>query len=189
MTLQIVHADAVEPTPWRNGGGRTRELLAWPPGPDWKLRISLADIAADGPFSAFPGVQRWFAVLSGAGVVLHFADGDRRLDSSSAPLAFDGAAAPGCSLVAGPTRDLNLMLRSGANGRMERAASGIAWDAPEPWRACFVGGAARFLYADGREVTLAANTLVVDLPPGPRRLVAQGSEPMFWIAAVPGEST
>lgn len=54
--------------PWRNGGGQTRELLTWPAGsaPDqWQLRISRADIDYDGPFSAFPGVQRWFAVLKG----------------------------------------------------------------------------------------------------------------------------
>ena len=51
---------------WRNGGGRTRELLAWPDAADWKVRVSVADVESDGPFSAFPGVQRWFAVLEGA---------------------------------------------------------------------------------------------------------------------------
>jgi environmental stress-induced protein Ves len=34
------------------------------------LRISVAEITRDGPFSAFAGVQRWFAVLEGAGVML-----------------------------------------------------------------------------------------------------------------------
>ena len=58
------------PQPWRNGGGVTRELLAWPDGGDWRVRVSVADIDADGPFSAFPGVERWFAVLEGAGVAL-----------------------------------------------------------------------------------------------------------------------
>lgn len=184
MSLRSVCAADTAPVPWRNGGGRTRELFASPPGADWKLRISLADIAADGPFSAFPGVQRWFAVLSGAGVELHFADRTRRLDRVSPPLAFDGAAAPGCSLVAGPTRDLNLMLREGLRGRMLRAASGVAWDAPEPWRACFAGAAARWRGADGSEVALAAETLLVALPPGPCTLEADnGDAAMFWIAA------
>lgn len=183
-----IRASDIAPTPWRNGGGRTRELFAWPPGDDWKLRISLADIAADGPFSAFPGVQRWFAVLSGAGVVLHFAaDGERRLDPSSAPLAFDGAAAPGCSLVAGPTRDLNLMLRDELKGRMERAASGVEWSTAEPWRACFAGGAARWQGPSGEVVALETDTLLVDLPPGPCRLDAEDEDaPMFWIAVHTG---
>ena len=29
-TMNLVRCDAVEPQPWRNGGGLTRELLAWP---------------------------------------------------------------------------------------------------------------------------------------------------------------
>jgi environmental stress-induced protein Ves len=183
VSLRSVRASEVEPTPWRNGGGRTRELFTWPAGPDWRLRISVADIAADGPFSAFPGVQRWFAVLSGAGVVLRFAQGERRLDAASAPLAFDGAAAPDCDLVAGPTRDLNLMLRGGARGRLERAARGAAWDAAEPWRACFVGAPAAWCGAGGEPVVLAADSLLIGLPPGPCRLDAPGDAPMFWIAA------
>jgi environmental stress-induced protein Ves len=34
------------------------------------VRLSVADIERDGPFSAFAGLIRWFAVLSGAGVLL-----------------------------------------------------------------------------------------------------------------------
>ena len=113
-TLQRVALDAAAPQPWRNGGGRTRELLSWPSAEGWRLRISVADIEADGPFSAFEGVRRWFAVVEGAGVALAFADGERICRRGDAPLAFDGAAAPGCRLLDGPTRDLNLMARGGA---------------------------------------------------------------------------
>ena len=56
--------------PWRNGGGRTRELLAWPTPESWSVRVSVAEIEADGPFSQLPGIDRCFAVLAGAGVVL-----------------------------------------------------------------------------------------------------------------------
>jgi environmental stress-induced protein Ves len=59
-TMALGHAS--EQT-WRNGGGSTRELLAWPEATDWQARISVAEITRDGPFSAFAGVQRWFAVL------------------------------------------------------------------------------------------------------------------------------
>jgi environmental stress-induced protein Ves len=71
MSPVAIQADQVAAQAWRNGGGQTRELLAWPNASDWKLRISRADIASDGPFSAFAGVQRWFVVISGKGVVLH----------------------------------------------------------------------------------------------------------------------
>jgi len=105
------------PQPWRNGGGVTRELLCLPAGAgdDWTLRISVADIEADGPFSPFPGVTRWFAAVSGAGVRLGFrnaASGLREVRPGDAPLRFDGADAPDCTLLDGATRDLNVMVRS-----------------------------------------------------------------------------
>ena len=108
--------------PWRNGGGRTRELLAWPSADDWLVRVSVADIEADGPFSPFHGVDRCFAVLEGAGVELALPDGPVRLQRGHAGVAFAGEAAPGCTLLGGPTRDLNLMVRRDA-GRpsMQRA--------------------------------------------------------------------
>jgi uncharacterized protein len=112
-TLRL--ADCPE-TPWRNGGGRTRELLAWPRADEWQVRVSVARIEANGPFSAFPGIDRFFAVLGGAGVVLGLTRGDVRLHRGDPALAFPGEAAPLCRLIDGPTRDLNLMLRRGAHG-------------------------------------------------------------------------
>jgi environmental stress-induced protein Ves len=128
-TARSITVDSAPATPWRNGGGVTRELLAWPGPADWRLRISVADIAADGPFSAFPGVRRCFVLLSGEGVALDFADRSLKLRPGDAPLAFDGAAAPGCRLVGGPVRDLNLMIRGGTGG-MAAVASGASWSAP-----------------------------------------------------------
>ena len=118
----LVPLAQVPPTPWRNGGGSTRELLAWPPSndsQDWRVRLSVAEVARDGPFSAFPGVQRWFAVLSGAGVRLQVGGMAHHLDGASAPFGFDGGAAVDCALVDGPTQDCNLMVR-GRGGSMER---------------------------------------------------------------------
>ena len=126
MTLTIVHAPTVTPQPWRNGGGQTRELLTWPPGPDWRVRISRADIESDGPFSAFPGVERWFVVLEGHGVALQFAHGQHVLKPGDAPLVFDGAAAPRCRLLNGPTQDLNLMIRQGS-GLMQPVQTHTGW--------------------------------------------------------------
>jgi hypothetical protein len=147
---------------WRNGGGVTRELLAWPlqaaPGA-WRLRVSVADIDRDGPFSAFPGVQRGFAVLEGEGVVLALAAGERRLTREQPPLVFDGAEAPGCRLVGGPTRDLNLMVRRKAGDAVMRTASTGPLRAGPPWRGLYAASAGT-LRADGRPpLTLPPHTL------------------------------
>jgi uncharacterized protein len=122
--------------PWRNGGGRTRELLAWPRADDWQLRVSVAEIEADGPFSHLPGIDRCFAVLDGAGVLLSLPGGELRLTPRDAAVAFPGEAAPMCRLLDGPTRDLNLMLRRGMGmASMQRL--------PPPagrWRGVFADG-------------------------------------------------
>jgi len=143
--VNLLRCDAVEPQPWRNGGGLTRELLAWPSRDDWALRISVADIRADGPFSAFPGVDRWFAVLEGHGVRL---DG-RDVRITDAPLAFRGETAPPCELLDGPTRDLNLMIRREAGrGAMQRAQIGEEHAPRARLRALFTTDAL-MLHTDG----------------------------------------
>jgi hypothetical protein len=73
--------------------------------------MSVAEVESNGPFSRFEGVQRWFAVLSGAGVALDIADERHTLTANSAPLAFDGSAPTDCQLLNGATQDFNLMLR------------------------------------------------------------------------------
>lgn len=130
MEHRLVSALDVPPRPWRNGGGITRELLAWPAAADWRVRVSVADITADGPFSAYPGVERWTAVLEGAGVELTIDGKTVPLRPGNAPLRFSGKAAVHCRLMAGPVRDLNLMLH-GVAGGMEPAVVAADW-APPP---------------------------------------------------------
>jgi len=127
----LVTASRTVPVPWKNGGGVTRELLRLPAGgDDWTLRVSLADVAADGPFSAFPGITRWFVVLEGAGVRLRFADRTVDVRRGDAPLRFDGAEPPDCSLLDGPTRDLNVMVRADRADSLVTPASFV--DEAEP---------------------------------------------------------
>ena len=140
--MKLVVCDRIEPQAWRNGGGLTRELLAWPSRDDWALRISVADIRADGPFSAFPGVDRWFAVLEGGGVMLALPEGKRCLGTADAPLHFRGEAAPDCELLGGATRDLNLMLRRGSgHAAMQRALAGEDFAPHARFRALFTADA------------------------------------------------
>jgi environmental stress-induced protein Ves len=156
--VHAVRLDSVAPQPWRNGGGRTRELLAWPSADVWSLRISVAEIERDGPFSAFPGVERWFAVIDGAGVALSFGSAERICRRGDAPLAFDGGEAPGCRLLDGPTRDLNLMAKHGrAALRAVRADSG--WDEEFAWRGLYAAVDGRWHDGIGSR-TVDAGTLL-----------------------------
>ncbi|HEX5533982.1 MAG TPA: HutD family protein [Actinomycetales bacterium] len=88
---------------WANGGGTTR-LVA--DGAGW--RLSLADVAGDGPFSTFPGTARVLTVVAGAGLRLTV-DGVDRLVRPLMPFAFDGAATTSGRLLDGPVMAFNLM--------------------------------------------------------------------------------
>lgn len=168
--------------PWKNGGGLTRELLRWPEGSppeDWQLRISVAEITRSGPFSAYPGIARWFCVLQGAGVELGFPDGPRRLTPDSPPLHFDGALAPGCTLLQGPTHDLNLMARQDAGrAEMGRAVAGVPWRSRAPLRACFTWAGARLQRGDQAPLDLPARSL----------WWSDEGNSALWLLAGPGDS-
>jgi environmental stress-induced protein Ves len=144
MSWQMFPLEEVAPSPWRNGGGVTRELIAWPTPQDWDWRISVAEVEKDGPFSRFEGVERWFAVLGGAGVRLTLDGVNHELTAQSAPIRFDGAQACDCKLIDGLTEDFNLMLKHGhTRARLVRVLGALdvevqpgtrvavyAWDEP-----------------------------------------------------------
>jgi uncharacterized protein len=159
--IRTVRLLDVQPQPWRNGGGSTCELLAWPLGSShWQCRISVARIEKNGPFSAFPGVERWFAVVQGEGVVLRFANRRALLSVGSEPLRFEGASAPQCDLLDGATQDLNLMAQS-ASGRagMFTVKAGEAWDSSAPLRGVYTAHAVLLLVGDEPGLQLPAHTL------------------------------
>ncbi|MCK6516193.1 HutD family protein [Myxococcota bacterium] len=97
--------------PWRNGGGRTHELLKLGESAlGFTLRVSIAEVQADGPFSRFDGVNRALLLLSGAGMTLTWSNGEQTTLTPEAPLvAFPGEEAPENVLLSGPTTDLNVM--------------------------------------------------------------------------------
>jgi uncharacterized protein len=159
VNWQLVRTDQVAPSPWRNGGGVTRELAAWPSADDWSWRISVAQVATGGPFSRFDGVRRWFAVLDGNGVRLKLGGGENILTPASAPFCFDGAQAVDCQLLDGATRDLNLMVRSDRmSARMTRIEGVRQWVAR--------GNGVIAVYAAGAPVTLACDDATLDIPAG-----------------------
>ncbi|MFE1381775.1 HutD family protein [Streptomyces sp. NPDC058740] len=111
---------------WRNGGGATREVAVRPAdtgGDDFGWRASIADIDADGPFSAFPGVDRTLTLLAGDGVRLTCPGVfDQRLTGVGEPFAFSGDLSLAAELPGGPCRVLNIMVR---RGRWEARVKGV----------------------------------------------------------------
>ena len=182
--MNLVDLAGVPPTPWKNGGGVTRELLAWPQPQDWRVRLSVAEVEADGPFSAFPGVTRWFAVLSGAGVRLDMGAHSHELTAASEPLCFDGAAGVHCSLLGGATQDFNLMLR-GVRGRLERVRGTLDKQVDAPALiACYahsVRARARF---GSQEAALAPRTLVWQILDQPSPVRIEGAQALWMEIAL-----
>ncbi|MET0518156.1 MAG: HutD family protein [Burkholderiaceae bacterium] len=171
----MISAQDVAPQRWKNDGGWTRELLAWPHLADWVLRISVADIEADGPFSAFAGVQRWFAVVGGAGVRLY----EYELRVGDELLSFDGALAPDCELINGPTRDFNLMYRRG-RGRLTVQPAERDFAVQDHWIGLFsVGGGT--LSHGGRAMKLAPLSLAWCEEPAVQPLAFSGTGAAWWM--------
>ncbi|MFG3346353.1 HutD family protein [Streptomyces sp. NPDC048018] len=104
-------------TRWRNGGGVTREVAAGPADAgleDFAWRVSLADVAAGGPFSSFPGVDRIITVVDGPGMELTVDGVPHVVDTPYEPFSFSGDAVTDCRLLGGPLVDLNVMTRRAA---------------------------------------------------------------------------
>ncbi len=103
------------PMPWKNGGGTTLELAVDPPGATldtgFRWRISSAEVGSSGPFSPFPGLERWLLLLEGAGFEIDFgARGRVAVTEPLAPLRFSGDWPATATLLDGPCRDFNLMV-------------------------------------------------------------------------------
>lgn len=109
--IQLLKAADYPRMPWKNGAGSTLEIArdagAGLDGFGW--RLSIADVGADGGFSAFNGYQRIITVLEGEGMQLTV-DGrvSRPLGRLDA-FAFSGDSLVDCRLVQGAIRDFNLI--------------------------------------------------------------------------------
>ncbi len=88
-----------------------------PPGAgldDFDWRISMAGVAADGPFSRFPGIDRTLLVLDGGPLELAVSGRPpARLDRRSVPFGFPGDDPAAATLLGAPVTDLNVMTRRG----------------------------------------------------------------------------
>ncbi|MEO5974940.1 MAG: HutD family protein [Ilumatobacteraceae bacterium] len=109
----IQRASSRIPQPWRNGMGVQYEITADGHLPDgWSWRLSTADITQNVPFSVLDGVTREFCVATGNGVMLTI-DGVAQVCGPRSIVVFDGGSSVQATIIDGPTKDINLMLKIG----------------------------------------------------------------------------
>lgn len=135
MALTHFSRRSLAAMPWKNGGGTTQEIACWPPGAglsEFGWRVSIATIAAPGPFSVFADIDRSIMLLEGEGVRLRSRDGriDHRLDLPHRPFAFAGDVEIDCTLQGGASSDFNVMTRRGQWRAEVQVLDGAAEIAP-----------------------------------------------------------
>ena len=199
MDITLFPANEYRRERWKNGSGWTREILRWPQdaGEQWDWRLSIAEVDKDGPFSAFPGVERELVLLSGAGMHLHFEDGESvLLNPPHDRHRFAGERALRSGLISGPTQDFNVMWR---RERVEatllhRPLVGPMLFFPEPgvrWAAYLLSGRARFKDQPQLLLLEQGDSALIEPQPGrsSRVIMEGGGELLLVRIAAPLQGT
>ncbi|MGY0386945.1 HutD/Ves family protein [Nocardioides sp. WG-D5] len=190
MGFDVRRAEEHVRRPWRNGGGMTAEVAAWPPGTDagsdFAWRVSFADVAGSGDFSTFPGVDRVITLIDGPPMTLEL-PGETTVLRPFVPYAFDGEVPVRCTVTA-PTRDLNVMTRRGqASATVEMRDVGRGDEPLPPGSPLLVvglTGAVRAREGDHSATLGPGDVLITDRPV---TLEGAGAVAIVRIAAPPSE--
>lgn len=168
MRFSLFSSPQLPSMPWKNGGGTTREITCQPAGAgldDFHWRLSIAEIAASGPFSAFAGIDRVITLLEGDGVRLYTQEVpapqaiDHALQRPLEPFAFAGDTALQCTLLGGTCQDFNVMVRR-SFGSPHVATRTHAWALPAQgallvrhgqWQVQLADGSIYLLDADAQD--------------------------------------
>jgi uncharacterized protein len=106
--MRIIPPSEFKAMPWKNGGGITHEILKEERDGKLLWRLSIAEVASDGPFSLFPGLSRILTVIEGEG--LELTAPDRVLHALPLhPAAFPGDLAITSKRIDGDVRDFNVI--------------------------------------------------------------------------------
>ena len=115
--MRILRAGARVARPWKNGGGTTTEVAAFPEASgleNFGWRVSIAEVAQSGAFSLFPGIDRHLVLLKGRVALTVAGMGTMELSPADSPVSFPGDTAADAHVIDGPATDLNVMTRRGA---------------------------------------------------------------------------
>jgi uncharacterized protein len=190
MAMRLLPAVGHRVMPWKNGGGETREIVAWPEGAgldSFGWRISAATVASNGPFSVFPGIDRTLAILEGEGMDLAIGGGEwQRLAKSSPPLRFSCDLPAKARLVAGPVLDLNVMTRRSAfDHRVARLHSGFSQPHSGETTVIFCARGRIAVECAGKVISLGALDCAILDPASPRTVRQEGDAMGFEITILP----
>jgi environmental stress-induced protein Ves len=176
--VTLLGPDAWRTQRWANGAGTTHEIARWG-GPAFDARLSVAELDAPGPFSHFPGYDRWLA--AGGPVTLVLPDGRHRLTRGEA-LAFAGEVDV-CGEPADPTWDLNVMVRRGIAWSAEIVRTHTERGCPPGVTALFALGKAARGDVAGASVEIAprATLLVSSAAACVVAIDARDDAPVAWV--------
>lgn len=139
-SIQLIRYQDCPSTPWKNGGGSTKQLLISPINAElteFDYRISIASISSNGPFSSFIGIDRQLVILEGDGVELSIDSHEgtkqingrgaeekisgntdtteyKRLTPTDSPFCFAGETSITSQLLGCDVIDFNVMTKRGA---------------------------------------------------------------------------
>jgi uncharacterized protein len=178
--MRVLRAEQHRRMPWRNGAGVTYEIASSPADAqlaDFDWRVSIAEVEAGGPFSAFPEVDRTIVLIEGDWMALTV-DGCRHRFGIGDPFSFDGGSDTLCE-VPGRSRDLNVMTRRG------RVAASVTVCEPGSSHRGAVNGAENVFVcltpsvllaaAGGAEVELNAMDAALMMGPAPLTIHGDGA--------------
>lgn len=117
--MKVRKYEAYRAMPWRNGRGSTLEIAREPAsGEDFAWRLSLADIAEDSDFSAYPGYSRALVLVAGTRLRLRFrGHGHCFLNPARRGTRFEGDWQTHGAVPEGRCTDLSLIVRKGPASR------------------------------------------------------------------------
>lgn len=107
--MEITRFDQLDVSPWKNGGGVTREISRHEADGKLLWRLSIADVGAEGPFSPFPRLERLLTVIEGGGMTLELEGNTPLAAKLFEPVRFSGNEAINGLLPNGPCRDFNVI--------------------------------------------------------------------------------
>ena len=178
-------------TRWKNDGGWTTEIAsaAMPASESgFRWRVSIAEIERDGPFSSFPGIERDLLLLAGKGIELDINDAPvQRLDRRFQHIHFAGEDQVACRLLAGPTRDFNVMAARGqvsaeVHARPLNGTMLVFVEPASSWLIHVFSGQASARGADQTVAAESGATLLVDASAGVReRIVIEGGAELVLV--------
>ena len=143
--------------PWKNGGGTTQEVARNPGDGSaaFEWRLSIADVAQDGGFSAFNGYQRIITVLEGRGIQLTVDGREQTPLTPRQAYAFAGDARVDCRLLDGAIQDFNLIYAPQRyQARLQWASGPLVFHSAAPTVLVLNAGSELVVRVDGKKHAL-----------------------------------